>query len=85
MLFRSPDRVAVFDAAPGASQAHAHASLQALVEEGLAAPTAFVERRLGPGEGRKKLAFLSFSSGTTGRPKVRAGRVEAGGWADGVG
>lgn len=42
-----------------------------LVEEGLARPTSFVERTLAPGEAKTKLAFLSCSSGTTGKPKVR--------------
>ena len=37
-----------------------------LVAIGARAPTAFTERRLKPNEGRSKLAFLSFSSGTTG-------------------
>lgn len=37
----------------------------------------FVEKRLGPGEGKTKLAFLSFSSGTTGRPKVYLSRLPA--------
>ncbi|KAJ7935445.1 hypothetical protein B0H13DRAFT_1854115 [Mycena leptocephala] len=33
---------------------------------------AFSERKLRPGEGKTKLAFLSFSSGTTGTPKAVA-------------
>ncbi|KAI1786898.1 amp dependent CoA ligase [Ganoderma leucocontextum] len=60
------DRVVVFDEIPGSKNVTVHT----LVEEGLAQPQAFVERRLAPGEGRRKLAFLSFSSGTTGRPKA---------------
>ena len=43
-----------------------------LIALGRASKPNFVERKLAPGEGRTKLAFLSFSSGTTGRPKVRA-------------
>ena len=43
-----------------------------LVGEGLGKPATFTERRLAPGEAKTKLAFLSFSSGTTGRPKVRS-------------
>ena len=62
------ERVIVFDAVEGANNTTVHT----LIEEGLAQPQQFVERRLAPGEGKKKLAFLSFSSGTTGRPKVRA-------------
>ena len=41
-----------------------------LAKEGLAKPTSFTERKLSPGESKTKLAFLSFSSGTTGKPKV---------------
>ena len=86
------ERIVTFDTpgASGAEQADASVvSFAALVAEGLARPTAYAERRLAPGEGKTKLAFLSFSSGTTGRPKVRvcprAGarttvRVQA--WAD---
>lgn len=48
-----------------------HSTLNDLVTEGLAKEPSFVERRLAPGEGKSKLAFLSFSSGTTGKPKVR--------------
>jgi len=49
-------------------------TVQSLIERGLGdlndnGPQ-FVERRLRKGEARTKLAFLSFSSGTTGRPKV---------------
>ena len=60
------DRVVVFDETPGVK----NVTLDALIKEGLSQPQAFVEPRLAPGEGRTKLAFLSFSSGTTGRPKV---------------
>ena len=45
-------------------------TVEDLIEEGLVQRQAFSERKLAPGEGKKKLAFLSFSSGTTGRPKV---------------
>lgn len=44
-----------------------------LVEEGVGRKKCYTERRLAPGEARTKIAFLSFSSGTTGRPKVGAG------------
>jgi len=45
-----------------------------LVENGLRLPKdqSFIERTLSPGEAKTKLAFLSFSSGTTGRPKAVA-------------
>ena len=42
-----------------------------LVEYGLNMKTSFSEKRLNPGEAKTKLAFLSFSSGTTGQPKVK--------------
>ncbi|KAH8992514.1 amp dependent CoA ligase [Lactarius akahatsu] len=41
-----------------------------LITYGLAHQPYFVERALRPGEGRTKIAFLSFSSGTTGKPKA---------------
>lgn len=31
----------------------------------------FLERDLAPGEGKTKVALLSWSSGTTGNPKVK--------------
>jgi acyl-CoA synthetase (AMP-forming)/AMP-acid ligase II len=46
------------------------ATVQNLVDVGLRRDAAFIERRLAPGEAKTKIAFLSFSSGTTGRPKV---------------
>jgi 4-coumarate--CoA ligase len=41
-----------------------------LINEGLKTESTFVERKLRAGEAKTKLAFLSFSSGTTGKPKV---------------
>lgn len=65
----SPDRVIVFDATPNAVDGHR--TVGGLVNDGLKRKDpSFVERTLEPGEGRTKLAFLSFSSGTTGKPKV---------------
>ncbi|OSC99662.1 amp dependent CoA ligase [Trametes coccinea BRFM310] len=58
--------VILFDAVPGAP----HANVQDLIAQGLEHTQQFAERRLKPGEGKRKLAFLSFSSGTTGRPKA---------------
>ncbi|KAG9315617.1 phenylacetyl-CoA ligase [Chiua virens] len=62
------DRIVLFDV-DGASHG-THVTVQNLVDEGLASPSTFQERVLRPGEGRTKLAFLKFSSGTTGRPKA---------------
>ncbi|KAG2121568.1 hypothetical protein BD769DRAFT_1361304 [Suillus cothurnatus] len=47
-------------------------TVQALVSQGLASAPSFTERKLAPGEGKTKVAFLNFSSGTTGRPKAVA-------------
>ncbi|KAG6878295.1 hypothetical protein C0993_009301 [Termitomyces sp. T159_Od127] len=44
--------------------------IESLIEKGSASLPAFVERKLNSGEAKTKLAFLSFSSGTTGKPKV---------------
>jgi 4-coumarate--CoA ligase len=46
--------------------------LEEFVVDGLRETPSYTERRLRPGEGKTKLAFLSFSSGTTGRPKAVA-------------
>ncbi|GBE89802.1 Acyl-CoA ligase easD [Sparassis crispa] len=45
-------------------------AVQQLTAEGLSMPQLYEERRLRPGEAKTKLAFLSFSSGTTGKPKA---------------
>ncbi|KAF9242559.1 hypothetical protein BU15DRAFT_86758 [Melanogaster broomeanus] len=47
-------------------------TVEALITQGLASPPMFAERRLRSGEGKTKIAFLSFSSGTTGKPKAVA-------------
>lgn len=62
----SAGRVVLFDPVPGSPQAN----VQDLVTEGLKGSLRFTERRLKPGEAKKKLALFCFSSGTTGKPKV---------------
>ncbi|KAJ7581563.1 amp dependent CoA ligase [Mycena floridula] len=47
-----------------------HLAVEDVVSFGLREPLNYRERRLRPGEGRTKLAFLNFSSGTTGKPKA---------------
>lgn len=47
-----------------------HCTLDDLVAEGLNKEPHFVERRLAPMEAKTKVAFFSFSSGTTGKPKA---------------
>ncbi|KAI0066477.1 amp dependent CoA ligase [Artomyces pyxidatus] len=67
-----PERVIPIDPASEAQRRHLAPTLGELVAYGLAHEASFVERRLNPGEGKTKLAFLSFSSGTTGKPKAVA-------------
>lgn len=43
-----------------------------LVTEGLNSSKSFVEKQLAAGENKTKVAFFSFSSGTTGKPKAVA-------------
>ncbi|KAI0803315.1 amp dependent CoA ligase [Irpex lacteus] len=64
------DRVVTIDSPP--SQDAAHMSVEELISSGLSTPLSFSERRLLSGEGKTKLAFLCFSSGTTGKPKAVA-------------
>ncbi|KAG6829463.1 hypothetical protein H0H92_004425 [Tricholoma furcatifolium] len=45
-------------------------SVEALIQKGFQMEPTFIERTLKPGEAKTRLAFLSFSSGTTGRPEV---------------
>lgn len=67
------ERIIVFDdRKKGAVQGSKYATIGKLVEEGLSRPQVFVEKRLKKGEGMKKTAYLCFSSGTTGKPKVIA-------------
>ncbi|KAF8504116.1 phenylacetyl-CoA ligase [Gautieria morchelliformis] len=56
-------------AAPSSFSRH---SVDNHIADGLRDPQPFTERRLNSGEGKTKLAFLSFSSGTTGKPKAVA-------------
>ena len=61
------DRIVLFDPVPGSP----YPNLQDLVSFGASQPQKFTPFQLRPGEARTKIALLSFSSGTTGRPKVR--------------
>jgi 4-coumarate--CoA ligase len=47
-----------------------HTTVEQLIQDGLSHNANFVERRLGEGEAKTKIAFLCLSSGTTGPPKV---------------
>jgi 4-coumarate--CoA ligase len=64
------DRVIPLDTYRGQRQYAVAPDLNELIAYGLAHKPNFVERRLDPGEAKTKVAFLSFSSGTTGKPKV---------------
>jgi len=63
-----PDRVLVFNAVD--SFHTGKVSIREMIKLGHIHAPSFMERRLKPGEGKTKVAFLCFSSGTTGRPKV---------------
>ncbi|KAJ7212301.1 phenylacetyl-CoA ligase [Mycena pura] len=65
----SLDRILVFDVEN--TSCGQFASVDSLVKQGLRMKP-FFEPKLKPGEGKTKLAFLSFSSGTTGLPKAVA-------------
>jgi len=71
----SSDRILVFNAA--SSFQTEKVSIEEMIKLGRTHAPSFTERRLKPGEGKTKVAFLSFSSGTTGRPKVNP-RSQAG-------
>ncbi|KAF8547466.1 acetyl-CoA synthetase-like protein [Imleria badia] len=49
-----------------------HITVQNIIDEGQASTSTFQERVLQPGEGKTKVAFLNFSSGTTGKQKAVA-------------
>ncbi|KAF9005401.1 phenylacetyl-CoA ligase [Cyathus striatus] len=68
----SSDRLILFDARDGPENKSFHTTVNDLIELGSKSPQSFVELRLKPGEGKSKVAFLNFSSGTTGRPKAVA-------------
>ncbi|KAF9810705.1 hypothetical protein IEO21_06839 [Rhodonia placenta] len=62
------ERIVLLDALPTGTPTHT--TVPQLIAEGKKAGCKFTERKLAPGEARTKLAFLCFSSGTTGLPKV---------------
>ncbi|EKM61280.1 uncharacterized protein PHACADRAFT_247774 [Phanerochaete carnosa HHB-10118-sp] len=64
------DRIVVLDSPTGYSGPYC--TLEGIIQVGLSKHPQYIERRLGPGEGKTKIALLSFSSGTTGRPKAVA-------------
>lgn len=66
----SDDRIVLFNTAPSAKQ-HAHSTLDQLIELGSSRGENYKAITFKQGEARTTVAFLSFSSGTTGKPKVR--------------
>ncbi|KZS98390.1 phenylacetyl-CoA ligase [Sistotremastrum niveocremeum HHB9708] len=67
----SPSNIILLE--PTSSGRQEFAFIEELATEGLTFPKSlYVEPRLRSGEGKTKIAFLSFSSGTTGSPKAVA-------------
>ena len=66
----SLDRIVPLDTVRAPRPSTLAPDLHELIAYGLEHRPDFVERRLRPGEAKTKIAFLSFSSGTTGKPKV---------------
>ena len=65
-----PERIIVLDSP--ANYTGPYPTVENLVNLGLSKHPQFTERKLDPGESKKKIALLNFSSGTTGRPKAVA-------------
>ncbi|KAF9076081.1 amp dependent CoA ligase [Rhodocollybia butyracea] len=65
----SPNQVIVIPSTCGNAIFNA-VTLDELIARGATSPRLFSECRLKPGEAKTKVAFLSFSSGTTGKPKA---------------
>lgn len=64
------DRIVLLESVPGKDNGAKFATVPKLIEAGANTRQAYTERTLNKGEGKTKLAFLSFSSGTTGLPKA---------------
>lgn len=71
----SSDSIVLFNSDDGSKEIHRHETINSLIDLGLTDRTSYIERVLAPGEAKTKLAFLAFSSGTTGRPKVEVQRL----------
>lgn len=67
----SSDRIVLFDPVLNLNFP-CFSTVRELIADGQNREPNFVERTLNVGEAKTKLALLSFSSGTTGKPKVRA-------------
>ncbi|KAH9915874.1 amp dependent CoA ligase [Fomitopsis serialis] len=62
------DSIVLVDRPPNGKSSYM--TVQELVTKGLSIPISYTERKLKSGEGKTKIAFLNFSSGTTGLPKA---------------
>jgi 4-coumarate--CoA ligase len=62
-----PERIVIIDQTTFDAP---HITVEQLIHDGLSHNANFVERKLGEGEAKTKIAFLCLSSGTTGPPKV---------------
>ncbi|KAG5647553.1 hypothetical protein DXG03_008906 [Asterophora parasitica] len=65
----SEDRIVFFEPV---SSPTPHTNLEELINHGISTPRTYTERRFKAGEAKTTVAFLSFSSGTTGKPKAVA-------------
>jgi len=64
------ERIVLFDVTERGEASLTHLTISQLVDEGSSKPQSFTECRLGPNEGKSKLAYINLSSGTTGKPKA---------------
>ncbi|KAH9833509.1 amp dependent CoA ligase [Rhodofomes roseus] len=64
----TPERIVLVDSLPSGKASYA--DIPQLIQQGSKTPKSYTERKLKPGEGKTKIAFLNFSSGTTGLPKA---------------
>ena len=65
-----PDRLILLGTPEQVTPNFSGYNLYSLIKHGLS-QAKFIECRLEPGEAKTRIAFLLFSSGTTGKPKVR--------------
>ncbi|OCH94731.1 phenylacetyl-CoA ligase [Obba rivulosa] len=65
-------RIILFDAPSSSNIPASHPVLSNLIQDGLKLEAQFEEKRLNAGDAKSKVAFLSFSSGTSGLPKATA-------------
>ena len=66
-----PDRLVLLGTPERVTPNFSGYNLYSLIEQGLSQEAKFVECRLEPGKAKTRVAFLLFSSGTTGKPKAR--------------